>query len=241
MDVQQNKIAYVTGSSRGIGNAIVHELLLNDYKVFGISRTNTIEHPNFEFIELDLGNISAVKNFQFNPSASDVVLINNAGTIGEIKPLGSVSDDSIEKVANINIVAPQILMNRFISRYQSEVKNGHILNISSGAGKYPIDAWATYCASKAAIDLYSLTAQDEWTNRDIKNWHIHSVAPGVVDTEMQKEIRNSNPDDFKLHAKFESLKEEAKLSTPSVVARKICKIIAEPNQFTEVIVSVRDM
>lgn len=242
MDAQpNNKIAYITGCSKGIGNAIALELLNQSYHVIGLSRTNTIEHPNFSFISLDLSDLEAVKNFTFTKTADEVILINNAGIIGEIKPIGQVKDQSIERVMHVNTIAPQILMNRFSKSYQNKIKKGHIINISSGAGKRPMDAWASYCASKAALDLFSKTMHEEWQNRQLKNWYIHAVAPGVVDTAMQTEIRKANPIDFKLHSRFENLKREGELFEPKIVAKKIMQLIEKPNHFKAVSVSVRDM
>ena len=243
MDVQQNKIAYITGSSRGIGLALAEKLLTLDYTVIGLSRTNPInlEHPNFTFIPLDLSDLEQVSQFSFPYYSEHVVLVNNAGMIGQIKPVGSLDSTSIGDVMKVNTIAPQLLMNKFIHQMSPKTNQGHILNISSGAGKRPIDAWATYCASKAALDLFSATIKSEWESRSISNWSIHSVSPGVVDTAMQGAIRNSNPNDFKLYERFESLKLNDELSQPKDIVKKLVKIIKNPNQFTEILVSVRDM
>ena len=114
MAVQQNKLAYITGSSRGIGEALVDLLIDLDYRVIGLARTNVAESSNFKSISLDLSDMTAVHAFEFSENAQDVLLINNAGLIGEISPVGKVSDQSIEQVITVNTIAPQILMNKFI-------------------------------------------------------------------------------------------------------------------------------
>ena len=240
MTVQRNKIAYITGSSRGIGKALVIKLLDSGYKVVGIARTPFVETRNYSNVTLDLNDLNAVNSFEFEQSADEVLLINNAGAIGEILPVGQISNQSIQDVITINTIAPQILMNKFIKTYSTNVKFGHILNISSGAGKNPIDAWASYCASKAAIDLFSRTIKTEFQLRNIDNWYIHSIAPGVVDTKMQEEIRNADPTAFKLIDKFVGLKNNNELSSPKMVAEKLFQVISAPTKFPETIISVRD-
>ncbi len=241
MDTQQSKTAYITGTSRGLGKAIAEKLLANGYTVVGLSRTNTLAHKNFVFLKVDLTDLTALQQINFAHSSKKIVLINNAGTIGDIKPVGSLPSSTFEDVSRLNIVAPQVLMNRFIKTFTPTATQGHILNISSGAGKHPIDAWAAYCASKAALDLFSETVAEEWQAREVKNWFIHSIAPGVVDTEMQRTIRKADPNDFKLHQKFENLKQNNELAAPADVAEKLYRVIEKPNQFNKINVSVRDM
>ncbi|NOQ73912.1 MAG: SDR family NAD(P)-dependent oxidoreductase [Crocinitomix sp.] len=240
MGSQQNKLAYITGSSRGIGAALVDLLLGLDYQIIGIARTYITERPNFKSIQLDLNDLEAVRAFNFSEVASEVLLINNAGLIGEIAPIGQVADRSIEEVINVNTIAPQILMNKFIKTYLKTAEKGHIINISSGAGKQPIDAWASYCASKAALDIFSRTTAEELKTRGSDNWHIHAIAPGVVDTQMQTDIRQAKSHDFKLLDHFVALKNDNELSAPKIVAAKIYKVIDQPTDYPETVISVRN-
>ncbi len=240
MAALQNKIAYLTGASRGIGEGLKNCLTSAGFHVVGLNRTVQKAEEDFTPVKLDLNDIESVQNFSFSKEADQVLLINNAGLIGEIAPIGSVTSQTIQEVMTVNTIAPQILMNRFIQTYTGKVQHAHILNISSGAGKYPIDAWASYCASKAALDLFSETIRSEFDLRDRANWYIHSIAPGVVDTAMQKTIRNSNPELFKSHEKFISLKANDELSNALDVAKKIMLVIESPQKFENTIISVRD-
>lgn len=236
-------IVYITGTSSGIGKALAELLLEQNHKVIGLSRRQTIEHPNYTHISIDLSDVEEVQTFNFPVNdKDDIVLINNAGSVGPIKPIGQQGAIEIIRLNNLNLIAPQILSNQFIRQYQGNSKPVYqIINISSGAGKRPIDAWATYCASKAGLDLFSETISEELLARQYNNWHIFSIAPGVVDTEMQSDIRQSNPNDFLNHQKFLELKNNNKLMSPVLVASKLMRVIERPKVYSDVVFSLRDL
>lgn len=240
MTVQPSKIAYITGSSKGIGKAIAELLLDKGYQVVGISRTNDIQHPNFEHYQLDLSDIKALSQIEFRETEEGALLINNAGVLGEVGPVGQIENNEIHKSMNVNTISPQILTNSFINYYKDQPQKFHVLNISSGAGKRPITSWATYCASKAALDLFSETIAEEFKWKQWNNWHIHSVAPGVVDTKMQEQIRSTKPANFEHVQKFIDFKKNDDLYSPKYVAEKLWMIVQKPEEFVEVLVSVRD-
>lgn len=235
-------IAYITGASSGIGQALAELFLKKGHFVVGLSRRQTIEHSNYTHIEIDLADIKQVSSFSFPVNGKDnMILINNAGTVGPIKPIGKQLVEDIISLNNLNLIAPQVLSNQFIYQFQGNSQSIYqIINISSGAGKYPIDAWATYCASKAGIDLFSESVSKELQARNHSNWHIFSIAPGVVDTEMQLVIRQSNPDDFLNRQKFIELKENGELIGPEAVANKLMLVIESPKLYPNVVFSLRD-
>ena len=234
-------IAYITGTSSGIGKALAELMLKNDHKVVGLSRNQTIRHPNYHQVTIDLSDINQTNafNFSFDPD-EEVILVNNAGTIGPIKPVGQQKSNDIIKLNNLNITAPQILSNAFIDQYSKGKQFYQIINISSGAAKRPIDAWAIYCASKAALDLFSESMAEELVTRSQKNWKIHAIAPGVVDTKMQSVIRQSNPKDFVRHQDFVILKDNDELVKPEIIALKLYKIISMKPGDLPVVLSLRD-
>lgn len=238
----KNKIAFVTGVSTGIGKAMVIELLQDNYLVYGIGRTNTINHPNYHFIPLDFRKSELVTYFRFPQlPAPSYLLINNAGIIGEILPVGELNPEHIVEVMQVNAIAPQVLMNTFIQTFMRQNVSLHILNISSGAGKRPIDAWATYCASKSAIDIFTETIKLEMESRDVKNFYIHSIAPGVVDTNMQTKIRQASPLKFKSSQRFHDLKTNGELISPEFVALKLMSIIKDPQSIPKSILSLSEI
>lgn len=234
---------FITGTSSGIGFALVAQLLKQENtKVYGISRRQKFTDSNYTHTAIDLGSVDEVNAFDFPvlAEADKIVLINNAGQIGDIKPIGKAENNAIAFLMNVNVTAPAILMNNFISRYADEKAEKIILNVSSGAGKSAIEGWAPYCASKAAVDLLSLTTFEE-QKRAENPVKVYSIAPGVVDTEMQVEIRNSNETDFSRHAHFVELKAKNELTSPAEVAEKYIRIIENSQDFPECIFSLRDL
>lgn len=215
---------YITGTSRGIGKAFA-EYLLQDpsNSVIGISRQKTIEHPHYRHFFLDLTDIKAVSDFKFelHSHPQKIYLINNAGALGPIKPIGKLSAESIVEAYTVNLIAPSVLTNAFISCYNTTDTEKVILNISSGAGKNPVDGWATYCASKAGLDMFSRVVDTEQKIRiqhpqeNIhKSFKIFSISPGVVNTQMQSEIRTASREDFSRIDDFKNYKEKDQLADP---------------------------
>jgi benzil reductase ((S)-benzoin forming) len=235
-------IAFITGTSKGLGKAIA-ELLLEDdnIKVVGISRHQSIEHPNYKHLILDFSNIKTVELFKFPKEEYDkYILINNAGIIEPIAHLGHEFATDLVKNYNINLISPSILINMFMRQFSNLGKPMHIINVSSGAGKYPIDGWSTYNASKAGLDLFSLALKEEIKIDGKDNINVHSIAPGVVKTEMQETIRNSNTENFSKLDKFINYYDNNLLASPEEVAIKFKKVIDEPEKFPDVVIDVRN-
>lgn len=234
---------FITGTSSGIGEALANELLKDtDNYVTGISRNQTINHDRYEHIKLDLTETEKLNDFSFpiKPNVSTVCLVNNAGYLGDIKRVGTASNDAINRTFVLNTIVPAILMNIFIGQIQKMDAEKTILNVSSGAGQYEIDSWASYCGSKAGIDHFSKTVQHEQevTGGDVK---ILSIGPGVVDTNMQREIRGANPDDFSRHGDFVQLKEKGELANPTTVAKKYVYVLNHTHNFDHVVDSLRNI
>jgi benzil reductase ((S)-benzoin forming) len=225
------KTAIITGTSSGIGKACALRFLELGYRVIGISRNNSIEHDNFVFIHCDLSDVYQIEQLNFKEIlAADnrVVLINNAGILGHIDRVPELNAEHFISVANVNIIAPQVLCAKLLQEFNPQQVDC-IVNISSGAAKRAIPSWAAYCASKAALDLFSETLKIELVELGYPA-KVYSVAPGVVDTAMQTHIRSANEDNFTALPNFIALKEEGNLRSPEEVARLISELVEDPKQ-----------
>jgi len=220
----------ITGSSSGIGYACVRYFLEKGEKVIGISRTNQLNHKRFTFIPCDFSKIEALKKLDLEAlvrNEKDITVINNAGIIGPIERLPELNLERLHEVAMVNIVALQHISAQVIKFAKNDVRA--IVNISSGAGRRPIPSWSAYCASKAAVDLFSETIKEDLVELGYSTL-VYSLAPGVVNTNMQKEIRNSDGEVFSGKQNFVDLKENDELRSPKEVAELLGALLEQPQQ-----------
>jgi benzil reductase ((S)-benzoin forming) len=237
----------ITGASQGLGRALAEAILVRpDTQVLGISRHATIEHPRYQHQPLDLSDIEAVthnlgKLFLPRPDVQSLTLINNAGTLGEIGYVGELPNEHFQFVFDLNVVAPAMLMNTFLGAYGGQTGIPRtVLNISSGAAQRPVDGWAAYCASKAALNALSETAQKEQDLRGsgVRVW---ALAPGVVDTAMQAHIRTAEAGQFSEAEKFAAYHTEEQLQTPAAVASRIADWLRTDSKQTPTVLRISDL
>ncbi len=232
----------ITGHSQGLGRAVLdHYLAKETFHVLAISRTKLeIESPRLTQLSMDLSDLKVLENqlSSIFPEGDfdQIILLNNAGWIGQVKPIGKLGPKELREQVNLNLLAPMYLTNAFISNYRDNQAEKIVCNISSGAATRPVEGWGGYCSTKAGLAMFTLVAAKE---KKASNIHFYSVAPGIIDTPMQEEIRKSNDTDFPELKKFIDYKEEGKLESPEEVAKKIAYLIDHPEKFTEVIQDVR--
>jgi len=234
---------FITGSSKGLGKALT-ELLLKESNtyVYGYARNCTIKHKNYHHTTIDLNDLDAVQNYHF-PKLSNIeklVLINNAGLIGEIKHVGKINPKQIQLCYNVNLLAPIILTNSFIATYSDNAFKKLIINISSGAGRSAIDGWNAYCSAKAGIDMFSQVLSEE-SKIDNSNIKVLSLAPGIIDTDMQVQIRKGDLSNFSTIKKFIEYKNQGNLSSPENTAHQVLQFIKNPKLAPNILCSVSDL
>ena len=235
----------ITGTSKGIGFELAKQLSEAGHYVVGIARTES-ELEGVTFIKADLSkteNLESLMNeiiVAVPENVDSFTLINNAGMVDPIGLIGSVNSEEISKAMAVNLTAPMIISNEFISKLKDFDGSKRIVNISSGAGRNAYEGWGTYCATKAGLDHFSRVVAIEQLNA--KNpVEIVSIAPGIIDTGMQETIRSSKEDAFPLLEKFIDYKEQGQLSSAEQTAEKLISFIQNEN-FKEVgpIVDIRN-
>lgn len=233
----------LTGHSKGLGRAILDQFLdEKNTEVIAVSRTPLdLQRDGLQEIPLDLSDLNALEMqlSKIFPSGDfdRIILINNAGWIGEVKPVGKLHPKGIRQVVNLNLAAPMILCDAFAKAYETHSGQKVIINISSGAASKPLSGWGEYCTSKAGLAMFSKVAAQELGE---KGFRVFSLAPGIVDTEMQAEIRQAEESDFPAIDQFKTYKSEGRLSSAEEVARKIYFLIGHTKEFSEVVQDVRN-
>jgi len=231
---------FITGTSSGVGKALA-EQLIPDHKVTGISRNVFFSHRNYTHIKMDLSETNSVLAFQFSldENADEYILINNAGMLGELKRTGDTNPEIMLKTIHVNFAAPAILCNTFLKQVKTSGKKALIINISSGAATHPIASWATYCATKVAVDMFTSVIAEELKETGNSLTRAYSVYPGIVDTAMQQHIRSADPSDFSAAERFRNYKNEGSLLTAGFVAERIIGKFSSSELPAETIMDVR--
>jgi NADP-dependent 3-hydroxy acid dehydrogenase YdfG len=183
----KNKIAIVTGSSKGLGLAIVNQLLEEGAIVIGWSRSHTkIDHPNFKSCQVNVGDEVEIKaNFDavIKEHGSVDFIVNNAG-FGIYSPLVEMDSSDIKQMFDTNVFGIFYLTKCAIPSMK-EKKSGHIINISSIAGITGIENMSVYNATKFAVKGLSESLFKELRPHGIK---VTCVLPGSISTNFFDEI-----------------------------------------------------
>ena len=218
--------AILTGHTQGLGAALAENLLARGIAVLGIARKQNALLGNMfpgalEQVELDLSDSGALASWlagdtlpRFLSGAGMVVLINNAGMLQPVGPLAGQDIKAIARAVALNVAAPMMLAGAVAAAGAGETR---IVHVSSGAGRNAVPGWSIYGATKAALDHHARSAALDQAPR----LRICSLAPGVIDTDMQAQIRGTTLEQFPLREKFDALKRQGGLSAPADCAQRL--------------------
>lgn len=239
----------VTGHSRGLGAALAAELLGRGYRVFGVSRGGNDDlaarfPDRFAQAAVDLGDPAAVQGWLTGGGLRAVLadgddgavaLVNNAGTVAPVGPAGTLDAAEIARAVALNVTAPLLLADAFVAATEGRADR-RVMHISSGAARSAYAGWSIYCATKAALDHHARAVIADAR----PGLRIASVAPGVIDTDMQAAIRATTPEQFTLRERFVALKESGSLSSPEDAARALADMLLAPRFGAAATADVRD-
>lgn len=244
----------ITGASRGLGRAMAEQLLQPGAVLLCISRRQNPElaeqaaKSGAELVqwEQDLADpVAAAARVTEWLAAQDpqrfdsATLINNAGTIGNPAPLSRAVDTELSQALRIGLEAPMLLTAAFLAATREWRGARKVLNISSGLGRNAMGSQAPYCAAKAGMDHFSRAVALEEANAT-NGARIVSLAPGVIDTDMQVQLRGTSAEKFPDRTRFEKLKNEGMLDSPATAAEKVLKYLAREDFGSKPVADVRD-
>jgi benzil reductase ((S)-benzoin forming) len=254
MNTVDRHITIITGASRGMGLAMAEQLLDAGHHLLCISRkTNPAlderaakTGTRCEQWPHDLSRpapvaqkLGAWLEDQDDGAIASIALINNAALVPHIAPLGGIALDDIADALRVDLEAPMLLTSAFLRATQSWKAQRKVLNISSGLGRRPMASQAVYCAAKAGMDLFTrCVALEEAARPD--GAKVCSLAPGVIDTDMQVQLRHGDPAQFPDIANFIGMKEKGVLDSPAQAAAKVLAYLARPNFGSNPLGDVRD-
>ena len=191
MSKLENKVAVVTGASKGIGAAIAKYFAAEGAKVVvnyasskeGADKVVKAITDNGGIaiaVQADVSNGADV-NRLFEETAKAFgtldILVNNA-VFQQYLPIEQVTVEAFHQHFNVNVLGPVLTIQASLKAFGD--KGGNIINISSGASKYPLPGASLYSATKAALDGITIALSKEL---GAKNVRINSVLPGATETE----------------------------------------------------------
>jgi NAD(P)-dependent dehydrogenase (short-subunit alcohol dehydrogenase family) len=222
--MSQERIAIVTGVSRGLGEALAVDLLARGWRVLGLSRHDSprAAHARYRFVTFDFADAHEV-DARLLPvfrelageSPRAAVLVNNAAAAGPVGVFGRLASAEIADALAVNLAAPSALANLFCRTFTSDACDRRIINVSSGAAERTLAGGGMYCVAKAGLEMLtrSLVAEHP-ALRAI------TLRPGIIDTEMQAFMRSQSPEFVPSVSLFEGFHASGQLVPAATVAKK---------------------
>ena len=244
----------LTGASRGMGLAMARQLAQPSNTVLCISRSvnetlvvqakqagaNLLQWTQ----DLALGARTSARLEQWlreQPGSSFVsaTLINNAGVIPCIGPLSEADADDLSHALRVGLEAPMQLSSAFLRATAEWPGQRKVLNISSGLGRRAMASQAGYCAAKAGMDHFTrcLALEEALKTNGAK---VCSLAPGVVDTDMQEQLRSADSTAFPDQSSFLNLKTSGSLTSPEDAAKRVLAVLMRTDFGANPVADVRD-
>jgi len=186
-----NKVAIITGASKGIGKSIAQGLAEMGAKVVVSSRkqdavdavANEFKSEGLEAIGVacHVGDEAQLKNLvetTIEKYGGIDILVNNAASNPIFGPINDAPSDIFDKIMNVNVKAPFLLSNLVFESMQSR-GGGSIINISSVEGMKPSQGLGLYSVSKSALSMLTQSQAKEWGRAGIRS---NAICPGLIQT-----------------------------------------------------------
>jgi len=224
----------ITGAGKGFGRSIAGLLKDASGKIALIGRNqerldiaaNQLKGwKDIECISLDLGALDTLESqlqAWKTPKAQwrHIYLFNNAGSLGPLARVPDLSAKAVRAAVDADVTGTIIFTSYILKSCVCPVT---IINTSSLAAIQPFDTWSVYCSTKAARDMFhrAIAIEAQETCKPIR---VLNYAPGPLDTDMQREIRETMPN-VGLKAQFEQMHQNGALVSSDASAQKLIKLL----------------
>lgn len=229
----ENKVALVTGASRGIGKAIALSLLKMGATVVGTATTESGAGKITDYIKEaggkgcglclnvgDAASIDSVMSALQEQFGAPQILVNNAGITRDNLML-RMKDEEWDQVLDTNLTSVYRL-SKAVLRGMTKARWGRIINISSVVGSMGNAGQANYSAAKAGMEGFTRSLAREIGSRGIT---VNAVAPGFIDTDMTKELPEANKQ--AMLAQIPA----GRLGRPEEIAEAVCFLAREESGY----------
>jgi benzil reductase ((S)-benzoin forming) len=229
----ENGFFLITGTSKGIGEALAKRILEEGNIVLGISRnrSDTLKSTKYHHLSFDLTTLSRINQIMRkvdeivdNHSFDSICLVNNAFTVEPINSIDKCTETRIESHFKIGLIAPIILTSLFVQKFSGSKMQKKLVFISSGAAFTAVPGLSMYCSSKAAINMFAQCVGLEQKNKEY-GFEVIAIGPGMVETSMQQILRSKTDEEFSMAGFFRQAFEAGKIKSPDLIATKILAIL----------------
>ena len=221
------RIAFVTGVSRGLGAALVDTLLAQHWQVVGIGRHDApgVASPRYRFIGHDLADprgVPAAVGTALADAARQApafaALVNNAAFAGPTGVFGRLAAADIAMSLDVNLAAPAALADAFCRAFAGSSTKRRIVNVSSGAAERPIAGAGMYCVAKAGLEMLTRMLAVEHAGN---GFAAITLRPGIIDTGMQTYMRSQSAEVLPSVDLFRGFHASGDLVPAATVAQKL--------------------
>lgn len=251
-------LVILTGASRGLGLAVARGLLVPGHQLLTLAR-----HPStalesearergvpLEQWAVDLAEprpiAERLRHWLAGRSGTDaalaphaVTLINNAALLADPATLVDSDPVALSTAIRVSLEAPVLLSWAFLSATGDWTATRKVLNVSSGLGRWAMAGAASYCAAKAGLDHFTRAVALEEAARP-NGARLVSLAPGVIATDMQVQLRTADAERFSERHRFVDLHAKGGLDSPEAAAAKILAWLARPDFGATPVADVRE-
>ena len=239
------RVAVVTGASRGLGAGLavhfatsgMHLGLCARHQPRLVVRTRPTAHdgriersetPIMQSVDVtDRDALARFAQAVITRFGRIDLWINNAGVLPPIGPLAAATGEDIACGVATNVTGVANGSSVFAEHVRSRPGRGVLINISSGAAAKAYEGWAVYCASKAAVDQLTRVVALEETRHELS---AYSVAPGLIDTDMQVAIRAADESRFPEVERFRDVAAQRRFNSTAWVADHILALAFGPDR-----------
>ena len=247
MNTPASPVTILTGASRGLGLSLATQLLARGHRLLTLQRQpNPALQGAVEQWSVDLAEPGPVAQRLAQWVAAlprqglaSLTLINNAALLVTPGPLREADAAEVSRALRASLEAPLLLTAAFLRASADVPAPRKVLNISSGLGRFAMAGSAVYCATKAGMDHLSRALALEEAERP-GGAKVVSLAPGVIDTDMQVQLRSADPTAFAAQTRFRTMKDSGGLDSGDTAAAKVLAFLERPDFGANPIGDVRD-
>ncbi|MDT8999039.1 SDR family NAD(P)-dependent oxidoreductase [Paucibacter sp. APW11] len=261
MNTAIKHLSIITGASRGMGEAIALQLLAPDRLVLGISRGQS------QALQQRAAELGAPEQFllqwqadlseplpvaerlrdwliaQAPAGIASLELINNAALLSPPGPVDARPLAELSAALRVSLEATLLLSAAVLEATADWSCPRRVLNISSGLGRRAMAGSAGYCAAKAGMDNLSRAMALDEAHKQAQGRpaaQVVSLAPGIIDTDMQVQLRSADAAQFPDQAVFAGFKQAGQLSSPAEAAARVLAVLRRPDFGSQVLADVRE-